>query len=79
MEIINLPPGEEAPDDSDCISVQQLPDGTFNLTGAALCGEESVALVSDMLFETEDQANQAGLAWAAAQGVEQLYVATSTA
>jgi hypothetical protein len=80
MEIARLPSGEVAPGDVDCISVVQLEDGRFELTGAALiaCGDgdevESVALIGLPPFNTREAAEDAGLAWAAEQCVERIYV-----
>jgi hypothetical protein len=80
MEIIRLPQGEQAPDEADCISIEQRDDGLFELTGTALlaCGDgnevESVALVGLPAYDNYETAEDAGLAWAAQQCVEQLYV-----
>ncbi|RDE05977.1 hypothetical protein [Sphingomonas aracearum] len=80
MEIIRLPQGEQAPDEVDCISIEQQDNGRFELTGTALiaCGDsneaESVALVSLPPYESYAAAEEAGLAWAAQQCVERLYI-----
>lgn len=79
MEIIRLPQGQQAPDEVDCITVEQRDDGRFELTGTALiaCGDgnevESVALTG-ILYDSYEAAEDAGLAWAAQQCVEELYV-----
>lgn len=76
MEIIRLEVGREAPLDSDCINISPIAHGKLNLTGAALCGDTSVALVSEMIFDTSELAEETGIAWANLQGVETLYIAT---
>lgn len=77
MEIIKLPIGEQAPVESDCISIDEQPDGSFLLTGSLLGPEESVALVTELTFPTRDEAESTGLAWAADCNVERLYIATT--
>lgn len=74
MDIIRLEPGRRAPSDSDCISIDPLPGGRFNLTGCVLAGEDSVSLVGEP-FDSPDMAESEGVAWAKSQGVETLYVA----
>lgn len=73
MEIVKLPAGTPASPDADCLSIDTLPDGRSNLMGTALRGEESVALVGT-IYPTLDEAEAAGMAWAADQGVERLFV-----
>lgn len=83
MDIIKLPVGQPAAEDTDCIRIQELPDGKFELNGSVLlrCGDsdtaESVAMVGSEPYATPDDAESAGLAWAADHCVEQLYVARS--
>lgn len=83
MEIIKLPIGQVAAGDTDCIRIQELPSGQFELNGSVLlrCGDaeafESVSMVSSDPYATQDDAESAGLAWAADHCVEQLYVARS--
>lgn len=80
MEIIKLPFGEEAPAEGDCISVTAREDGRFDLNATALltCGDaeeaESVAMIGGDPYSSYDEAEAAGLAWAADHCVEQLYV-----
>ena len=82
MEIIKLPPGDSAPDDTDCIKINQTPSGTYSLVASALmrCGDsdnmESVALVSSDPYPTYDDAEAAGLAWAESHCVATIYVET---
>ena len=82
MEIIKLPSGEMAPPETDCIKLNEAPDGGFTLVASALqaCGdgegEESVALVRSEVYPTYEAAEAAGLAWAEAHCVEALYVET---
>lgn len=81
MQITRLPSGERAPDEVDCISVEEKPDGTFELQGTALinCRDgdeaESVALVGLEPFFSREKAEDVGLAWAAEQCVEHIYIA----
>ena len=77
MDIIKLPVGKRAPRDSDCISIDEQPDGQFNLTGSLLVGDESVAIVSPILCATREEAEAQGTSWAGGCGIEQLYVATT--
>ena len=87
MEIVKLPAGERAPAESDCISIQEDANGRFLLNASALVtctteadGEEegdSAAVIGGTPYETYDEAEAAGLAWAADQCVEQVYVARS--
>ena len=77
MEIVKLPVSERAPVDSDCISIDQLPDGQFNLTGSILADGESVAIVSGITCDSRESAEEQGKAWAANCGIPRLYVATT--
>lgn len=80
MQITRLSNGQRAPDAVDCISIEQKPDGSFELQGTALinCGDsdeaESVALMGLPAFTTREEAESVGLAWAAEQCVEHLFV-----
>jgi hypothetical protein len=80
MEIARLPSGQVAPGDVDCISIVRREDGLYDLSGAALiaCSDsdevESVALIGVPPFATWQEAEDAGLAWAAEQCVERIYV-----
>jgi len=83
MEIINLPAGQQASDESDCIRIQELDDGCFTLTGSVLlqCGDgevaESVSLIGGDPYDSYDAAEAAGLAWAGDHCPETLYVCRS--
>lgn len=77
MDIVRLPVGERAPVDSDCISIDQVADG-FNLTGSMLTDEEeSVSIVSPIICDTREAAEEQGIAWAEGCGVPRLFVATT--
>ena len=81
MEIIKLSRGEMAAEDTDCIKINELADGTFSLVASALVrgeggADESAALVSGDPYPTFDAAEAAGLAWASAQGVVKIFVET---
>ena len=73
MEVIKLPFGERAPLDSDCISIEHLPDGRFRVSGTLLTGEESTALVG-IVCDTAAQAEDQGLAWADGCSVPKVYL-----
>lgn len=82
MDIVKLPVGEQAPQDSDCISLAHLPDGKVRLEASALIDrgdsevDESIALVDGGAYDTIEEAEAAGLAWADSHGVERLFVST---
>lgn len=82
MKIIKLPQGKRAADNVDCISIDQLADGSFTLMGSALinCGDsdevESVSLVELPPYHTYQEAEDAGLAWAAEQCVDTVYISS---
>lgn len=83
MEIVNLPAGEQASDENDCIRIQELQDGTFSLHGSVLfrCGDaevaESVSLIGGEPYKTYDAAEAAGVAWAGEHCADVLYVCRS--
>jgi hypothetical protein len=78
MDIVKLPVGQPAPTESDCISIDQQADGRFGLTGSLLSPEdESVAIVSPILCDTREAAEEQGISWAAGCNVPTLYVATT--
>jgi hypothetical protein len=83
MNIVKLPAGELANEESDCIQIQKLPSGEFSLTGTVLlaCGDveaiESVSLVGGKPYRTYEAAEAAGLAWASEHCVETLFVCRS--
>lgn len=80
MEIIKLPWGAQAPHESDCISVEEVGDGTFMLNTSSLsnCAEadegESTAVIGSQPYPDYDAAEAAGLAIAAEQCVETVYI-----
>lgn len=82
MEIVRLPLGKQASVDADCIRIEEQPGATYNLTASAMCvgdGDgESVSIVDGMAFETSEQAEAVGVAWAANVGVKRLFVCTGT-
>jgi hypothetical protein len=83
MDIIKLPAGERARDDVDCVHIAKTDAGKYLINCSALlaCGDgdevESVALIGSDPYDSYEDAEAAGLAWAADQCVEQLYVTTS--
>jgi hypothetical protein len=82
MEIVRLPVGKQASADVDCIRIEELGGSTFRLTASALCVEtddgDSVSIIDGPLFDTIEQAEVAGIAWATNVGVERLFVSTGT-
>ena len=83
MDVIRLELGQLPLDDTDCVKVEEISNGRFALTGTVLCqqGEddaESVSLIDTATFETMAEAEEAGLVWANAQGVQLLYVGYGT-
>ena len=86
MEIVKLPPGERAPVESDCISIDETEDGRFLLNASALAAcdegdreeeaedEESVAVIGGDTYGSYAEAEAAGLAWAAERCVKFLYI-----
>jgi hypothetical protein len=83
MEIVKMPVGEAAPVDGDCIRIQEMENGRFQLNGSVLfsCGDvesgESVSLVGGELYASYDEAESAGLAWASGHCAETLHVSRS--
>ncbi len=83
MEIIRLKLGERPSDDTDCVKVEETSDGRFALSGTVLCQQggddaESVSLVETGTFERMSEADEAGVVWANAQGVQVLYIGYGT-
>jgi hypothetical protein len=84
MEIVKLPPGRRASPASDCISIQELPTGQYELNGSVLVrceGDadtaESVALIGGDPYDSYEAAEAAGLAWANTHCAETVYVSRS--
>ena len=85
MEIVNLPPGEQADEDTDCIKIARTADGRYSLVTSALiaCDDDdedqgdSEAVITSETYGSYEEAEAAGLAWAAGLCVETIYVETS--
>jgi hypothetical protein len=83
MEIVNLPVGQSAPPEADCVRVQELENGRFSLNASVLvsCGDvdpaESMSLIGGEPYDSYDDAESAGLAWANEHCPEKLYVSRS--
>ena len=83
VQIINLPAGELASEDQDCVHIERVAGGKYQINCSALlsCGDgdevESVALIGGDLYDSYEQAEAAGLAWAEGQCVELLYLTRS--
>ncbi len=83
MEVIKLALGQRPADDTDCVKIEETSNGRFALTGTVLCQQsdddsETVSLVETATFEKLSDAEEAGLVWANAQGVQVLYVGYGT-
>jgi hypothetical protein len=83
VEIIRLALGQRPSDNTDCIKIEESSNGRFALTGTALCqlsGEDadSVSLVETDHFDEMSEAEEAGIVWANAQGVQTLHVGYGT-
>jgi hypothetical protein len=82
MEITRLPVGVVASSDTDCVRIEQEPDGTYRMTASALCAggddNESVSIVDGLPFPSAQEAEEAGLAWAQDVGAELLYISVGT-
>lgn len=82
MEVIKLPPGELAPKESDCISIEEKADGSYQLNTSALsnCGgengdeAESMSVIGSQPYKSYEEAEAAGLVIAAEQCVGTLFV-----
>ena len=85
MDIIKLPFGERAPKESDCISVEEMADGRFNLNTSTLgaCVDEdeaeSASVIGGTPYDSYDAAEAAGLAIAAEQCVGTVYISRQKA
>jgi hypothetical protein len=82
MDVVKLPVSKQAPVDADCIRIEQTAEAMFKLTASALCvgtdDGESVSIVDGLTFASAEDAEEAGLTWAANVGVERLFVSTGT-
>lgn len=85
MDIIKLPFGEYAPEESDCISVEELADGRYTLNTSTLGAcrpedeAESASVIGGAPYDSYDAAEAAGLAIAAEQCVDTVYISTHKA
>lgn len=85
MEIITLPWGEVAPKESDCVHVEEVGEGRWTLNTSALrsCAAadegESDATIGSAPYASYDAAEAAGLAIAAEQCVQTVYVSRARA
>lgn len=85
MQIVKMPPGEMADEDTDCIKIGRTSDGRYSLVTSALVinddqagAGDSEAVVGSETYPTYEAAEAAGLAWAAGLGVSKIHVETST-
>ena len=82
MEVVRLPVAKQAPVDTDCIRIEQAAQSAWKLTASAMCAgadeSESVTIIDAPTFGSAEEAEAAGLAWAAEVGVERLFVIKGT-
>lgn len=80
MQIVKLPIGVVAPTTVDCISITKLRDGRYDLIGSALttgeAGQEDSVSIEGEPYDSYEEAESAGLAWAAGLKVTLLYQET---
>ncbi|MBW6523267.1 hypothetical protein KZ810_07115 [Sphingomonas sp. RHCKR47] len=82
MHVVRLSAGELAPPEADCVTIEQRDDGRFVLNGTALmaCGDteeaESISMIGSEPYSSYDDAEAAGLAWAADHCAGEVYVST---
>jgi hypothetical protein len=78
VNIIQLPVGEHGAKDKDCIHIVQTGAGVFELDTSTLVGcsidEESEAVIGSEPYDSYEAAEAAGLAIAAENCVEELYI-----
>ena len=85
MEIITLPWGEIAPKESDCVHVEEVAGDRWTLNTSSLqsCVQaddgESDATIGSAAYDSYDAAEAAGLAIAAEQCVQTVYVSRQRA
>lgn len=80
MDIIDLAPGEVAPEDSDRILLVELPAGVCGVSGMVRTREarsEPIVMVSPNLLPSLKEARAVGIAWAEKNGATRLFVETS--
>jgi hypothetical protein len=74
MKIVRYELGEQAPHDVDCMKVERRPDGRWSLVGSALVGDESVMFAAAEPYDSAEEAEAAGVAWAEGHGVAELHL-----
>lgn len=75
MELLELPRGEEGPENSDRVRLTRtIEDGRYSFMGLRLKGVVTDHTVWAESFDTEEEAFTAALVWAEGEGVEELYI-----
>ncbi|HEX8573066.1 MAG TPA: hypothetical protein VF759_09970 [Allosphingosinicella sp.] len=77
MKIVRLKPGERAPDDSDRIIVNSLPNGRHGVTGVTAnrrSRPEAVTMITPNALASDGEAEAAGIRWAMQHPIDVLYV-----
>lgn len=80
IQFVKLPLGVLAAKAVDCISITRISEGKYDLTGSALttgeAGEDDSVSIEGEPYDSYEEAESAGLAWAAGLGVTLLYQET---
>jgi len=74
MDVEDLEPGQQAPDDRDRIVVCRLPSGKFRFDGVAWGGTVQTHFADHRELDTSDEAREAGIEWAQGRQVAALLV-----
>ncbi|HEX6376900.1 MAG TPA: hypothetical protein VFZ91_14405 [Allosphingosinicella sp.] len=74
MDVRELPPGEAAPEGSDRVTINVLPNGKAGFTSTHQAGSVQAHGIHENIFPTEAAAIEAALRWAEECRIEVLYV-----
>lgn len=80
MEIVRLGPGERAPDNSDRITINSLPNGRHGVSGVTVdraTRGAAVHMITENSMPSADEAEAAGIRWAMQQPIDVLFVERS--
>jgi hypothetical protein len=79
MKIIDLAPGEVAPEDADKILLVELPAGVCGVSGMVRTPDarsEPIVMVTPNFLPSLEEARAVGIAWAERRGATRLFVET---
>jgi hypothetical protein len=74
MDVCELPAGEAAPDGSDRVTINVLPNGKAGFTSTRQTGSVQAHAIHENVFPTEAAAFEAAVRWAQECRIEVLYV-----